>query len=138
MEAFWSLALLQLLELPDHLNGSKIAEGQGDKPEAAIDARSSDQWCWDGLDTETQAYSRRLNASQQRAVPDLIARGITEIRNAPVPQYVISSRSGSIWKPTSLEDLPINVVLDLGTRRHKSANNLTINLESKRIMVLPY
>lgn len=63
MEAFWSLALLQLLELPDHLNGSKIAEGQGDKPEAAIDARSSNQRCWNGLNPESQAYSRCLDAA---------------------------------------------------------------------------
>lgn len=64
MEAFWSLAFLQLLELPDHLNGSKIAEWQCNEPEAAIDARSSNKWCWDGLDTKSQAYSRCLNASQ--------------------------------------------------------------------------
>ena len=64
MEAFWSLAFLQLLELPDHLNGSEIAERQCNEPEAAIDARSSNKWCWDGLDTKSQAYSRCLNASQ--------------------------------------------------------------------------
>ena len=52
MEPFWSLAFLQLLELPDHLNSSKIAERQRDKPEAAIDARRSNQRRWDGLDSE--------------------------------------------------------------------------------------
>lgn len=95
MEAFWSLAFLQLLELPDNLNGSKIAEGQCNKPKAAVDASSSNQRCRDGLNTEAQAHSRCLNASQQRAVPDLVSRGVAEIRNAPVRQNVISGRSGS-------------------------------------------
>lgn len=63
MKALWSLAVLQLLELPDHLNSSEIAERQCDKPQAAIDARSSNQRCWDGLDTEAQAYSCRFDAS---------------------------------------------------------------------------
>jgi len=63
MKALWSLAFLQLLELPDHLNSSEIAERQCDKPQAAIDARSSNQRRWDGLDTEAQAYSCRLDAS---------------------------------------------------------------------------
>jgi hypothetical protein len=63
MEAFWSLAFLQLLELPDHLNGSKVAERQSEEPEPAIDARGSDQRGRDGLYTEAQTDSGGLDAS---------------------------------------------------------------------------
>ena len=63
MEAFWSLAFLQFSELPNYLNGSKIAERQCDEPQAAIDARSSNQRCWDGLNSKPQAHSRCLDAS---------------------------------------------------------------------------
>lgn len=52
VEAFWSPAVLQLFELSDHLNSSIVAERQCDKPEAAIDARRSNQRRWDGLDSE--------------------------------------------------------------------------------------
>jgi hypothetical protein len=55
------------------------------------------------LDTETQAYSRRLNASQQRAVPDLVSRGVTKIRDAPVRNDVISRRSRSIRNRRSVK-----------------------------------
>lgn len=63
MEAFWGFALLQLLKLPDHLNCSEIAERQRNEPESTVDTRSSNQWCWNSLDAETQAYSRRFDAS---------------------------------------------------------------------------
>jgi hypothetical protein len=63
MEAFRSPAFLQLLELSDYLNGGKIAERQSDKPEATIDARGSNQRCWDGLNAESQAHGRCLDAA---------------------------------------------------------------------------
>ena len=84
MEAFWVLALLQLLELPDHLNRSKIAERQRNEPKATVDTRSGNQWGWDRLNAEAQAYSCRLDTSQQRAVSDLITRRITEVGYAPL------------------------------------------------------
>lgn len=133
MEAFWSLALLQLLELPDHLNGSKIAERQCNEPEAAIDTRSSNKWCWDCLYPKAQAHSCCLNASQQRAVPDLVSRGVAEIRDAPVQDDVISSRSASIRKHTGAEGLPIDIVLDLIIRKYRLANDLDMNLGWRKL-----
>jgi len=63
MEAFRSLALFQLLEFPDHLNGSEVAEWKCEEPQTTIDARGSNQWRWNSLNTEAQAHSCRLDAA---------------------------------------------------------------------------
>jgi hypothetical protein len=114
-----SLAFLQLLELPDHLNSSKIAERQCDKPEAAVDTRSSNQRRRDRLDSESQAHSCCLDASQQRAVPDLVSWGVTEIRDAPIQRNNISDRFKSAEK--AAKDVPIDVIFDLSVERRKLA-----------------